>query len=209
MIHELWIDDYLGLQATIDIWCVQNSCMNFLVYWYIFQYIYMLWDVIIMFFIDLWRFSINPLILVITLQNRKYLFCVFWWFRDFPKPKLSENFYGVNIFTWEPTWDKEAHEWATKAKTSTCSTGPLLGRTTRCRLVLEPSMSSIFAPDQFSWCKKSYINTPQGVPSKRRQKNTKPWSRGCTCEDWRGKRCQNCPSHFSNITNTATMMKRE
>jgi hypothetical protein len=39
-------------------------------------------DVIIMFCIDLWKFSIDPLILIITLQNRKTLVCIFWHFRD-------------------------------------------------------------------------------------------------------------------------------
>jgi hypothetical protein len=54
-------------------------------------------DVIIMFCIDLWGFFIDPLILVITLQNRIYLFCVFCRFRDLPELKLSEDFYDVNI----------------------------------------------------------------------------------------------------------------
>jgi hypothetical protein len=39
---------------------MQNSCMNFVVYWCIFQHIKMLLDVIIMFCIDLWGFSIDP-----------------------------------------------------------------------------------------------------------------------------------------------------
>jgi hypothetical protein len=37
---------------------------------------------------DLWGFFIEPLILVITLQNRKTLFCVFLRFRNLPKLKL-------------------------------------------------------------------------------------------------------------------------
>jgi hypothetical protein len=39
---------------------MQNSCMNFVVYWYIFQQIKMLLFVINMFYIDLWEFSIYP-----------------------------------------------------------------------------------------------------------------------------------------------------
>jgi hypothetical protein len=41
-------------------WCIQNSCINFIVYWWIFQHINMLLDVIILFCIDLWGFSIDP-----------------------------------------------------------------------------------------------------------------------------------------------------
>jgi hypothetical protein len=53
---------------------------------------------IIMFCIDLWGFSIDPLIFVITLHNRKHLVCVFLRFRDLPELKRSEDFSGVSIF---------------------------------------------------------------------------------------------------------------
>jgi hypothetical protein len=53
----------------------------------------MLLVVIIMFYGD---FPLNPLILVITLQDRKTLFCVFLSFRNLPELKLTQDF-GVLI----------------------------------------------------------------------------------------------------------------
>jgi hypothetical protein len=61
----------------------------------------MLLVVIITFHNDLWGFFIDLLILVITLQNRKTLFCVFLCFRHLPG--LTWDFLGVNILP------REAH----------------------------------------------------------------------------------------------------
>jgi hypothetical protein len=47
----------------------------------------------------LWGFSIDPLSLVITLQNMKTLFCVFLHFRNLPELKLTWDFLGVNILS--------------------------------------------------------------------------------------------------------------
>jgi hypothetical protein len=59
---------------------------------------------------DLWGFSIDPLILVITLQNRKTLFCVFLRFRNLPELKLAWDFLGINILSWEPSGAQEVNE---------------------------------------------------------------------------------------------------
>jgi hypothetical protein len=75
---------YYLLQLSWGCWCMQNSCMNFVAYWCIFQHIKMLWDIITIFCIDSWGFSINPLYFGYTLQYRKYLFCVLWRFRNLP-----------------------------------------------------------------------------------------------------------------------------
>jgi hypothetical protein len=49
-------------------------------------------------FIDFWGFFIDPLIWDVTLQNRKYMFCVFLSFKDLPKLKRSKDFFGLTIF---------------------------------------------------------------------------------------------------------------
>jgi hypothetical protein len=110
-----------------------------------------------------------------------------------PSRTQTKDFSGITIFTWEPTWEEEAHEWANKAQTSTGGTGPRPGRATWSRLTYVALMSFIFIPNWPSWCKKSYVKTPRGVPSRRWWKNMKPRNRGCTCEDWRGKRCRSHP----------------
>jgi hypothetical protein len=52
-----WQEDSLSLDRG---WYMQNSCMKVLVYCCIFQQIKVLWNVIIMFCIDLWGFYIDP-----------------------------------------------------------------------------------------------------------------------------------------------------
>jgi hypothetical protein len=54
-------------QLLVSPWCMQNTCMNFVVYWCIFLHIIMLLVVITMIRNDFWGFSIDPLILVIIL----------------------------------------------------------------------------------------------------------------------------------------------
>jgi hypothetical protein len=166
-----------------------------------------------MFCIDLWGFSIDPLILVITIHNRKYLFCVFWSFGDLPELKLTEAFSNMNSFIWGATWEEEVQEWATRAQMSTGGMGPSAGHATHARLALVPPVSSVFALDCSAWPKKFYIKTPQSVLMRRRRINTKPWNRCYSSEDWRGNATEVAPGRFSklsNITNTATMIiKRE
>jgi hypothetical protein len=65
--------------------CMQNSCMNFVVYWCILQHIKMLLDVIIMFCIDLWGFSIDPPYFGYNSPRQENLFYVFWCFRNLPE----------------------------------------------------------------------------------------------------------------------------
>jgi hypothetical protein len=89
-------------------------------------------------------FSIDPLILVITLQNRITLFYVFLHFRDLPRLKLTWDFSGVNILPREAAGGEEVNEKRPRGQTSTGGAGPWPGRTTQDCLGLEPSMSSIF-----------------------------------------------------------------
>jgi hypothetical protein len=90
---EMSVGHHSLLSIKISRWCMQNSCMNFVICWCIFQYIKMLWDVTIIFCIDLWGFSLNP---------------PYFGY----KLKLTETFSGVPIFIWEATWDEEAREGA-------------------------------------------------------------------------------------------------
>jgi hypothetical protein len=97
-----------------------------------------------MFYNVLWGFSIDPLILVITLQNRKTLFCVFLRFRNLLGLKLTWNFLGVNILPREAPGGEEVNEMSPRGQTSTGGTSLWLGRATHTRLGLEPPLPTIF-----------------------------------------------------------------
>jgi hypothetical protein len=56
-----------------------------------------------------------PLILVITLQNRKTLFCVFLRFRDLPILKLTQDYWSANILPREAPRAQEVNERRPKA----------------------------------------------------------------------------------------------
>jgi hypothetical protein len=49
------------------------------------------------------------LILVITRQNRKTLFCVFLSFRNLLELILTEDFWSINILPREAAGDQEVH----------------------------------------------------------------------------------------------------
>jgi hypothetical protein len=89
-------------------------------------------------------FLLIPLILVITLHNRKTLFCVFLHFRNLPKLKLTWDFLGVNILPREAHRAQEVEEGGHEAHLSIGATGPSPGRATHARLSLRPLMPSIF-----------------------------------------------------------------
>jgi hypothetical protein len=55
-------------------------------------------------------FPSTPLILVITLQNRKTMFCIFLSFRNLPELKLTWDFWSVNILSREATRGEEVNE---------------------------------------------------------------------------------------------------
>jgi hypothetical protein len=55
-------------------------------------------------------FSSIPLILVITLQDSKTIFCVFLSFWDLPGLKLTWDFWSVNILPREAPEDQEVNE---------------------------------------------------------------------------------------------------
>jgi hypothetical protein len=53
------------------------------------------------------NFPSMPLILVITLQDNKTLFCVFLSFRDLPGLKLTHDFWSVNNLLREVPGEEE------------------------------------------------------------------------------------------------------
>jgi hypothetical protein len=70
---------------------MQNSCMNFVVYCYIFQHIYMLRDVIIMLCINFEDFPNNPLAFGFNSLCEKTLFFSIFYF---PKATGLEKMQG-------------------------------------------------------------------------------------------------------------------
>jgi hypothetical protein len=183
-------------------WCMQNLCMNFVVYWCIFQHIKMLLVVIIMFFIDLWGFSLIPFILVITLYDRKTLFCVFWHFRNLPELNLTWDLSGINILSREPSRAQEVNEGGHEDQTSIGSAGPSPDRATRCRLALGHPMPSLFVPDCSAWPKNDYIKTPPRrslEEATKKHKIEKQRNKGCSNEDWRRKHCRSPRSLLQHL----------
>jgi hypothetical protein len=86
---------------------------------------------------------------------------------------LTEDFYSINILSWEASRDQEVNEEGHEAQTGTCGVGPQPDHATKPSFVLGPPMPSVFISDWSSWPKNSYIKTPLGVPSRRWQRNTK------------------------------------
>jgi hypothetical protein len=84
----------------------------------------MLLVVIIIYYNDLHGFSIDPLILVITLQNKKTLFCVFLSFRKLPELKLTWEFLGVNILPRDAPGAQEVNEGGHEAQKSIVARAP-------------------------------------------------------------------------------------
>jgi hypothetical protein len=145
------------------------------------------------------------LILVIT------LFCVFLCFRDL-HVNWPRIFWALIFLPREAPGEEEVNETRPRSQTSTSGTGPWPGHATHTRLCLEPPLSSIFVSRHSTWPKKAYINTPLDDRETRRRRNTKHRNRGCSSEDWRGKRCWSHPGCFStlfDINTNITAMKRE
>jgi hypothetical protein len=80
--------------AKMDDWCIQNTCMNFVVYGCIFLYIIMLLVVIIMICNDLWGFSIDPPYFGYnSAEQKNHVLCIF----TFQKPSRTQidvGFFG-------------------------------------------------------------------------------------------------------------------
>jgi hypothetical protein len=90
--------------------CMQNICMNFVVYWCIFLHIIMLLVVIIMFYNVLWGFSINPPYFGYNSVGQENSVLRILSFRDLPRLKLAWDFWSVNILSRETPEEEEVNE---------------------------------------------------------------------------------------------------
>jgi hypothetical protein len=93
------------------------------------------------------NFPLIPLILVITLQNRKTLFCVFLCFKDLPGLKLTWDFLGINILPREAPGAQDVNEVRPRGQTRPGGTGPWPGHATHTHLGLEPRFRLSSSPD--------------------------------------------------------------
>jgi hypothetical protein len=128
----------------------------------------MLLVVIIMFYIDLWGFSIDPplLILVITLQNRKTYFVYFNNSGTFPNSIWPGIFWALIFYQENLLEHKKSTRDATRPKWALVARA-MVSRATWPRLALKPPMSFVFISDWSAWPKNAYIKTSQGVPLRR------------------------------------------
>jgi hypothetical protein len=139
------------------------------------------------------------------LQNRKTLVCVFWCFKSLFELKLTWDFLDINILSWEPSGAQEANEGGHEIQTSTGGAGQGPGHATRSCLSLEAPMPSTFVSWCSTWPKNSYVKTPRGIFERRWGRKIKHINRGCSSEDWSGKRCRSRPGRFSNLSNTTPL----
>jgi hypothetical protein len=152
---------------------MQNSCINFIVYCYIFQHIYILWDFIIRVCIDFGDFPNNPLSLGFNTLCHKSFFLAFLTFqelRDSKKGKVREH--GLEILR-QIKWDKMGHQEVNGMHMRPGGVVSLPVHATSTRLRSVPLMSSVFAWFYLSWPKTIYLKVPLGVHERRRQRNTK------------------------------------
>jgi hypothetical protein len=132
-------------------WCMQNICMNFVVYWCIFLHIIMLLVVIVMFYNDLWGFSIDPLILVITLQNRKPCFAYFDVSETFSDSNWPGFFQALIFYHEKHLEEKKSTRRGPGAKQDQVAWEACLS--------LGPPLPSIFVSWPSAWPKSTYIKT--------------------------------------------------
>jgi hypothetical protein len=98
------------IKVDLDTLCMQNTCINFVVYWCIFLHIIMLLVVLIMICNDLWGFSIDPPYFGDNSAEQENSVCVFLCFRNLPELKLKWDFLGINILSREPSVAREVNE---------------------------------------------------------------------------------------------------
>jgi hypothetical protein len=107
----------------------------------------MLLDVIIMFCINLWGFSIDsPYFGYNSAEQENHVLRILM-FQGPSGTQIDLGFSGVNILSREACGDQEVNKEGHEAQTSTGGAGPRPSHTTQCRLVLGPSMSSVFISD--------------------------------------------------------------
>jgi hypothetical protein len=80
--------------SLVGYWCMQNTCMNFVVYWCIFLNIIILLVFIIMICNDLWEFSINLSYFGYnSAEQENPILCIFT-FREPSQTQIDLRFFG-------------------------------------------------------------------------------------------------------------------
>jgi hypothetical protein len=153
-------------------------------------------------------FSIDPLILVITLQDRKTLFCVFLSFRDLPRLKLT---FGALVFYHEKHQEKELTIWGLGAERARVARVPdrahhPMPSRPRASAAVHLRVQTLILT------KKCLYIDPLDDRDEGRRRNTKHRHGGCSSKHWRGKRSRSRPrrlSTLSDVNTIITAMKRE
>jgi hypothetical protein len=88
-------------------------------------------------------------ILVITLRDRKTLFCVFLTFRDLNEVKLTKDFGGANISSREGSGALGCHQLGQEGQTDPGGAPNQGGRATRSISLLDRLILLILSPTDF------------------------------------------------------------
>ena len=118
-------------------------------------------------------FQMIPLILVITLQDRKTLFCVFYCFRDLYGLKLTGDFSRIIIFQilMDLSFETTQTESGGRKEQGWRIHPP--GHATCTLRLLEHHQPYIKSSRRFPWPKNPLYKGPRGVSSKRRRVDQK------------------------------------
>jgi hypothetical protein len=121
-----------------------------------------------------------------SVEHEAPVLCIFK-FQGLSRTQMELGFFGRYYFslgtnlrkrsTWVSLWGPNETRWH----------GP---RATEARLSLVAPMQNVLISDWHGWPKNPYVKTPWDILMRRRWRNTTPWNRGYTCEDWREKHCQ-------------------
>jgi hypothetical protein len=149
--------------------------MNFIVCWHILPHIFNIYDVISMFYINLWGFTNDLLYFGYSPAGQENpILCIFFAFRELNKVKWSYDFGDVNISSREAPGEHVPHKKGQKGQKSpggTCSWG---GRTTLALSLLGSLMRLIFSPMDSVWRPKNlYIKDFPRLPRREHRRNTK------------------------------------
>ena len=153
-----------------------------------------------------------PLILVITLQDRKTLFCVFFSFRDWYELKLTGDFSRIIIFQYMMKHSFETMQTESRRRKEQGWRAPPPGRATYTLLPFGASQPSSKSSRRFPWPKNPIYKGSRRVSWRRRCVDQKHRNSASISHHRRGTLLHCCPRrdlYPSKIKNLITMMRRE
>ena len=127
-----------------------------------------------------------PLILVITLQDRKPLFCVFFRFRDLYGLKLTGDFSWIIIFQYMTKLSFEITQMKIRRRKEPGWCAPPPRRATYTLLPFGASQPSSKSSRRFPWPKNPIYNGPRHVSWRRRRVDQKHRNSARTSHHRRG-----------------------